>query len=138
MPTTLPNPQRFTAVTYFTNDFDTRTRGIDVVLAYAQQVGPGKADLLEFIGETGSISAAGRRMKMSYKRAWQLVETLNKAFDTPLIETSTGGRAGGGAVLTPLGREVLRRYRAMEAEAQTVVQQGVEALRSRLSGSGGA
>ncbi len=99
-----------------------------VVLAPGVAIGPGKADLLEGIRDTGSISAAGRRMKMSYKRAWQLVETLNRTFTTPLVETSTGGRAGGGTVLTPLGEEVLARYRSMEARTNAAVAGDMEAL----------
>eukprot|EP00998_Keelungia_sp_KM082_P002714 NODE_13333_length_435_cov_0.805195_g13310_i0.p2 GENE.NODE_13333_length_435_cov_0.805195_g13310_i0~~NODE_13333_length_435_cov_0.805195_g13310_i0.p2 ORF type:complete len:137 (+),score=22.58 NODE_13333_length_435_cov_0.805195_g13310_i0:22-432(+) len=83
-------------------------------------LGPGKADLLELIGETGSIAAAGRRMKMSYKRAWSLVETLNAMFAGPLVESSRGGEQGGGATLTPLGHDVLTRYRALlEAAARS-------------------
>ncbi|CAM3235873.1 molybdate transport system regulatory protein [Paracoccus aminovorans] len=76
--------------------------------------GRGKADLLQFIDEDGSISAAGRRMKMSYRRAWSLVEEMNGHFDTPLVDSSRGGAKGGGAVLTERGREVLDDYRALE------------------------
>ena len=75
--------------------------------------GPGKADLLEGIRDTGSIAAAGRRMRMSYKRAWQLVEELNRVFDTPLVEASKGGSGGGGATLTRAGADALARYRRM-------------------------
>jgi len=71
--------------------------------------GPGKADLLEGIRDTGSIAAAGRRMRMSYKRAWQLVEELNRVFDTPLVEASKGGSGGGGATLTRAGADALAR-----------------------------
>ena len=77
--------------------------------------GPGKADLLEGIRDTGSIAAAGRRMRMSYKRAWQLVEELNRVFDTPLVEASKGGPGGGGATLTRAGADALARYRRMHA-----------------------
>jgi len=77
--------------------------------------GPGKADLLEGIRDTGSIAAAGRRMRMSYKRAWQLVEELNRVFDTPLVEASKGGSGGGGATLTRAGADTLARYRRMHA-----------------------
>ena len=77
--------------------------------------GPGKADLLEFIGETGSISAAARKLEMSYSRAWALVDTMNQAFKTPLVEAAPGGKAGGGAQVTDTGRTVLKRYRAMQA-----------------------
>lgn len=77
--------------------------------------GPGKADLLEGIRETGSIAAAGRRMRMSYKRAWQLVEELNRLFDAPLVAAVKGGPGGGGAELTRLGADMLARYRRMHA-----------------------
>jgi molybdate transport system regulatory protein len=77
-------------------------------------MGPGKADLLEHIGRTGSIAAAGRAMGMSYKRAWQLVEVMNAIFKRPLVESSRGGASGGGAVLTADGQRVLDLYRALE------------------------
>ncbi len=80
-------------------------------------IGPGKADLLEAIQRTGSISAAGRALKMSYRRAWLLVDTMNRCFQHPLVETATGGASGGGAQVTELGDEVLRRFRAMESKA---------------------
>jgi molybdate transport system regulatory protein len=84
-------------------------------------LGPGKADLLEGIRDTGSIAAAGRRMGMSYKRAWYLLDTLNGAFREPLVITIKGGRSGGGAQLTDMGRAVLDGYRRMEAEAAVAV-----------------
>ncbi len=80
-------------------------------------LGPGKAALLEEIGRTGSISAAGRALGMSYRRAWMLADSINNRFREPLVETSTGGRGGGGARLTETGRAVLERYRAMEEKA---------------------
>lgn len=79
-------------------------------------IGPGKADLLELIIETGSISAAAKRMRMSYKRAWQLVDVMNSTFRKPLVVTATGGAQGGGAELTATGREALKCYRAMQTE----------------------
>lgn len=85
-----------------------------IMLAPGQWLGPGKADLLEGIAQTGSISAAGRRMRMSYKRAWGLVEGLNQMFGAPLVAASRGGAAHGGAGLTPLGAEVLALYRQAE------------------------
>jgi len=90
-------------------------------LAPGVDLGPGKADLLEGILETGSISAAGRRMRMSYKRAWQLIDELNGVFDAPLVEASTGGTGGGGASLTRRGRDVLARYRRMHAACVAAV-----------------
>ena len=80
-------------------------------------IGPGKADLLELIDATGSISEAGRRMGMSYKRAWSLVEELNRMFTAPLVARTRGGAGGGGARLTDAGQEVLSRFRAIEASA---------------------
>lgn len=80
-------------------------------------MGPGKAALLEAIASSGSISSAARSMGMSYRRAWLLVETMNASFRGPLIEAARGGSGGGGAQVTPLGHEVLQRYREMEAHA---------------------
>ncbi|MFN4275846.1 MAG: winged helix-turn-helix domain-containing protein [Ferrovibrio sp.] len=102
-----------------------------VVLAPDVFLGPGKADLLEGIAETGSISAAGRRLNMSYKRAWMLVETLNGYFAKPLVTAATGGKAGGGATLTALGQEVLMRYRRMAAATEKAIAEDVAALRKK-------
>ena len=88
-----------------------------ILLGAAIAIGPGKADLLEAIERCGSISAAARDMGMSYRRAWLLADTMNRCFRGDLIAAAPGGRRGGGARLTPLGREVLERYRAMEAKA---------------------
>lgn len=88
-------------------------------------MGPGKADLLERIADTGSISAAGRAMGMSYKRAWQLVEVMNAIFAQPLVTSSRGGAAGGGAVLTAEGQRVLSLYRRLEVR---VAEAGTEEL----------
>jgi len=77
-------------------------------------IGPGKADLLEGIQKTGSIAAAGRKMGMSYKRAWYLIDTLNRDFRAPVVTATKGGKLGGGARLTPLGEELLRRYRHVQ------------------------
>ena len=84
-------------------------------------MGPGKAELIERIGETGSISAAARAMGMSYRRAWQLVEALNGDFAEPVITTATGGRSGGGAQVTPFGRRVVAAFRAMEGKASSAI-----------------
>lgn len=81
-------------------------------------LGPGKVELLEKIDETGSISAAGRSMGMSYKRAWMLVETMNAMFAEPLVESSRGGAEGGGAALTEAGRKVAELYRMLESKTQ--------------------
>jgi molybdate transport system regulatory protein len=106
-------------------------------LAPGIDLGPGKADLLEGILETGSISAAGRRMRMSYKRAWQLVDELNALFDAPLVAKSTGGAGGGGASLTRRGREVLQRYRRMHAACVDAIAGDVRFLCAHRSSSAG-
>ena len=80
-------------------------------------MGPGKADLLDAIAESGSISAAARKLGMSYRRAWLLVDTMNASFKSPLVETLTGGAQGGGAQVTELGQDVVKRYRQMEKKA---------------------
>lgn len=84
-------------------------------------LGPGKADLLDAVLRTGSISAAAREMGMSYRRAWLLVDTMNSCFRRPLVETITGGQGGGGARVTEFGLDVLGRYRAMEIKAAASV-----------------
>lgn len=76
--------------------------------------GPGKADLLNAIQSTGSISAAGKYLGMSYRRAWLLVDAMNRCFQQPLVETATGGTQGGGARLTPLGLDVIARYQQLQ------------------------
>lgn len=103
-----------------------------IVLEPDVAIGPGKADLLEGVAATGSIAAAGRRMGMSYKRAWYLIDTMNRGFGTPLVQASKGGRAGGGARLTPLGAEVVARYRRMEALTAEAVRGDLEALSDML------
>jgi len=84
------------------------TRGEDIA------VGPGKIDLLEAIAATGSITAAARRLGMSYRRAWLLVDTMNRCFKNPVVDAEAGGRRGGGTQLTAVGAEALQRYRKME------------------------
>ncbi|HEX4780737.1 MAG TPA: ModE family transcriptional regulator [Usitatibacter sp.] len=81
-------------------------------------IGPGKADLLEAISSTGSISESARRLRMSYRRAWLLVDTMNRCFREPVVSSAAGGKAGGGASLTPFGRRVLSRYHAMRERAE--------------------
>ena len=104
-----------------------------IVLSERAYIGPGRADLLEGIARTGSISAAGKEMGMSYKRAWGLVQALNEGFGRPLVETARGGAAQGGAQLTPLGKEVLARYRAMQRATELAIAEDVTALRVLVS-----
>ncbi|MBD3763030.1 MAG: LysR family transcriptional regulator [Sphingomonadales bacterium] len=105
---------------------------IRIVFGDEEMIGPGKAELLERIDRCGSIAAAGREMSMSYKRAWQLIGTLNAMFREPLVDSTRGGPGGGGAVLTELGREVLSLYRAFEADAAKGGAAHIAALQSRL------
>jgi len=111
-----------------------RTTGarLRIVLRPDVALGPGKAALLDSIQETGSIAAAGRRMKMSYKRAWSLIETLNRDFGTPLVATSKGGKSFGGATLTETGSRVLALYRSMERRTQESIQEDFHALQRLL------
>lgn len=95
-------------------------------------MGPGKADLLDAIATTGSISGAARSMNMSYRRAWLLVDVMNRAFREPLVRSSTGGAQGGGAEVTDLGRTVLAAFRAMEAASAAAVQVHVVGLAALL------
>ncbi len=99
-------------------------------------MGPGRADLLEGIAETGSIAAAGKRMAMSYKRAWSLVQALNEGWGSPLVETSRGGAGQGGASLTADGQFVLERYRAMQQAAAAAIEAEVTSVRQRRDMSG--
>jgi molybdate transport system regulatory protein len=93
-------------------------------------IGPGKAALLAGIAASGSIAAAARDMRMSYKRAWMLVEALNAMFDLPLVDTTRGGPGKGGAVLTDRGRAVLEEYRAVEEIAMAEARARLQTLRS--------
>ena len=103
---------------------------IRAVLSPGTAIGPGKADLLEGIDETGSIAAAGRRMGMSYKRAWYLIDTMNQYFSEPLVASTKGGKAGGGAVLTATGKTVLAAYREAEREASSAAEAALVKLTS--------
>ena len=98
-----------------------------ITLSDTFYIGPGRADLLELIAETGSISAAAKRMGMSYKRAWGLVQALNEGFGALLVETARGG-SEQGAALTAAGREVLERYRGMQAATRAAIARDVAAL----------
>lgn len=95
-------------------------------------LGPGKAQLLELIRDTGSISAAGRAMEMSYKRAWMLVEEMNAAFRDPLVESTRGGPGGGGARVTEAGLTMLRLYRSIEETAARAGAAEILTLKSML------
>jgi molybdate transport system regulatory protein len=107
---------------------------LKVVLGVETAIGPGKADLLDNIAATGSIAAAGRSMSMSYRRAWLLVDEMNHMFKTAVVITAKGGSGGGGgAILTPLGRDVLKRYRHMQAVTARAIDADLKALRKALA-----
>lgn len=92
---------------------------LQILCGDAIAMGPGKADLLDAIATEGSISGAGRRLGMSYRRAWQLVDLMNRCWSQPLVETSPGSARGGGARLTAEGEDVLATYRALVAALET-------------------
>lgn len=114
-----------------------------VDLGPSQSIGPGKMRLLEALESTGSISSAGRQLGMSYRRAWMLIEQMNLSFRRKVVTTKLGGTHGGGAGLTPFGRELLKRYRTIEAKATSAgkahlaylarASKPVKAKRTRLS-----
>ena len=95
-------------------------------------LGPGKIRLLEAIGKTGSISRAGRALGMSYRRAWLLVDDMNRSFRAPVVATQPGGVQGGGAALTPFGLELIENYRAIEARATAAAKPHLRALENSL------
>ncbi len=96
--------------------------------ADAVAIGPGKIDLLEAVREHGSISAAARSLGMSYRRAWLLIDELNKTLKSPATSSETGGTAGGGCVLTPVGEKIVRLYRDIETEAANACAGQISAL----------
>lgn len=99
-------------------------------------LGRGKIELLEQIRATGSISAAGRAMGMSYRRAWLLADSMNQAFGKPVVETAQGGERGGGARLSALGESLIDRFRRMEALAAAALAADLAALgKARSAGS---
>lgn len=97
------------------------------------RIGPGKIALLENIDRHGSISAAGRAMDMSYKRAWDLVDELNRLCRQPVVERQAGGKNGGGAALTPFGEILVARYRRIERDAAAATKKELAALRNEIA-----
>jgi len=106
---------------------------LTLVTEAGARIGPGKAALLESVQSTGSISGAARAMGMDYKRAWLLVDSLNRAFLAPAVERNAGGAGGGGARLTPFGQELLARYRRLEAAAVRMAEADLEALEQQAA-----
>lgn len=97
------------------------------------KLGPGKVRLLEAVRDTGSISAAARALGMAYRHAWVLVDELNRCFDEPVVAASIGGRAGGGAELTPWGAELVRRFHRIEQSSRGAIARELAALERRLA-----
>ncbi len=96
-------------------------------------IGPGKVALLEAIAETGSISAAARQIGMSYRRAWVLGDEMNQCLRSPAVSTATGGARGGGAVVTPLGKDLAKHYRSLESIATLAAATELKALKRLLA-----
>ena len=107
---------------------------IRIDLAGGGRIGPGKVALLDAIDRLGSISAAGRAMSMSYRRAWHLVEDLNRNLGRPVVQTAAGGVGGGGARLTDAGRTLVEQYHAMEQAAAATAQAHLTALNGLVAG----
>jgi len=123
--------------TLSTSALDARTR-FRVQVKHAVAIGPGKAAVLQAIGETGSIAEAGRRLGMSYQRVWSLVRAMNGDFVEPLVTTQRGGTAGGGAALTPTGEQVLVIYRHIERDAERAVARRLPQLLALIRPEAGA
>lgn len=101
-----------------------------VYLRGGVRIGPGKIDLLRHVEATRSISGAARRMEMSYKRAWQLIDSMNRDFGRPVVATATGGAGGGGAALTKLGESLVARYSALEERLNGAAAAELRALQA--------
>ena len=106
---------------------------LTLVLNSGARIGPGKAALLESVRDTGSIAAAARAMSMDHKRAWLLIDSLNRAFEMPAVERTTGGLRGGGASLTTFGEELLARYRRLQDAAEDLAAGDLDALERRAT-----
>src|SRR6201996_3783840 len=102
-------------------------------LVSGARIGPGKVAVLEEIAGSGSISAAGRALGMSYRRTWELVEDLNRSLGIPVVETAAGGSGGGGAVLTRAGKAIVERYRAIEVDTALAARKHLQALHRACS-----
>lgn len=111
---------------------DSHILKIRIDLGRVTAIGPGKAELLEHIIETGSISAAAKRMRMSYRRAWELVDTMNQCFSEPVVLTSVGGAHGGGAVVTEFGQVILTTYRTIISKTLEKVENDINMIASHL------
>jgi molybdate transport system regulatory protein len=106
---------------------------VHIDLASAARIGSGKIRLLELVDQTGSISAAGRAYRMTYKQAWTTLDELNRTFRSPVMTAAPGGRHGGGARLTDFGREVVRRFRELELDANALARRHLDVLEAAAS-----
>ncbi len=113
----------------------TATLSVRIDFGPGQRLGPGKIQLLERIAELGSISAGGRALGMSYRRAWELIDELNGIFGQPVVTSRIGGKHGGGAELTPLGRRIVDGYRNIEHAAAGAAGAHVTSLNAQIAGS---
>lgn len=104
--------------------FHIRDGGKETELA----IGPGKIALLEAIEQTGSITSSAKKLGMSYRRAWLLVDETNRCLVRPAVQTETGGQRGGGTSLTPVGAELVRRYRALEHQTELGVARRLNSM----------
>ena len=105
---------------------------VSIIFESGARIGPGKARLLQSIRDSGSISAAAREMRMSYKRAWLLLDSMNRAFSEPVVAAAPGGARGGGAILTAFGAEVLARYSRIHERAVAVAADDLAPLARHL------
>ena len=102
---------------------------VRVVLGRRASIGPGRVRLLEAVDRERSISAAARSLDMSYRRAWLLIDAMNQTLRKPVVETAIGGRVGGGARLTPVGRQVIATYRRLERRARVALRPDLATMR---------
>lgn len=123
--------------TFSASPLDAKTR-FRVQVKHAVAIGPGKADVLQAIAETGSMAEAGRRLGMSYQRVWSLVRAMNGDFIEPLVVTQRGGTAGGGAGLTDMGVKALAIYRVIERDAERAVTRRLPQLLALIRPDAGA
>ncbi len=95
-------------------------------------LGRGRIDLLELVDKFGSISEAARAMKMSYRHAWELVDSMNQQAPQPLVKKTTGGKGGGGTQLTPIGKTILTLYKDAQQKIDTLLLQLEETLNNEF------
>ena len=109
-----------------------QTVRIRVDFSAGGSIGPGKVALLEGIHRTGSLRQAAQELRMSYRRAWLLVDEINRSFLTPATTATVGGAGGGGAALTPFGEELIRRYRKLERSIQSLSREALAPITAQV------